>query len=54
MKIVGATVLEVCGRYVGVKVDVANFLLGQSIGIDENNTFELKFLFLHQNCRIVI
>jgi len=24
---------------VGVKVGVANFFLGQSIGIDENNTF---------------
>jgi len=22
---------------------VANFFLGQSIGIDENNTFQLKF-----------
>jgi len=28
---------------VGVKVDVANFFLGQSIGIDENNRFHLKF-----------
>jgi len=28
---------------VGVKV--ANFCLGQSIGIDKNNTFQLKFLF---------
>jgi len=26
---------------------VANFFLGQSIGIDENNTFQLKFLELH-------
>jgi len=29
-------------RFVGVKV-VANFFLGQSIGIVENNTFSLKF-----------
>jgi len=35
---------------VGVKVGVANFL-GQSIGIDEKNTFQLKFVFKHQNCR---
>jgi len=34
---------------VGVKVGVANFFLGQSIGIDENNTFQLTFLFNHQN-----
>jgi len=26
-------------------VGVANFFLGQSIGIDENITFQLKFLF---------
>jgi len=31
--------------FIGVKVGVANFLLGQSIGIDENNTFQLKFFF---------
>jgi len=30
-------------RFVGVKVGVANFFLGQSIGIDENITFQLKF-----------
>jgi len=30
---------------VGVKVGVANFFLGQSIGIDKNNTFQLKFYF---------
>jgi len=30
---------------VGDKVGVANFFLGQSTGIDENNTFQLKFLF---------
>jgi len=34
---------EVCGRFVGVNVGVANFLV-QSRGIDENNTFQLKFL----------
>jgi len=28
---------------VGVKVSVANFFLGQSIGIDENNTLQLNF-----------
>jgi len=27
-----------------VKGGVANFFLGQSIGIDETNTFQLKFL----------
>jgi len=32
-------------RFVGVKVGVASFFLGQSIGIDENNKFHLKFLF---------
>jgi len=31
-------------KLVGVKVGVENFL-GYSIGIDEKNTFELKFLF---------
>jgi len=40
MKIVG-----VFSRFVGVKEGVANFFLGQSIGIDKNNTFQLKFLF---------
>jgi len=32
-------------KFVGVKVGVENFLLGQSIGINENNTFQLQFLF---------
>jgi len=27
------------------------WILGQSIGIDENNTFQLKILFEHQYCR---
>jgi len=36
---------EVCGRFMGVRVGVANFFLDQSIGIDENTTFQLKFLF---------
>jgi len=31
-------------KFVGVKLGVANFF-DQSIGIDENNTFLLKFLF---------
>jgi len=32
--------------YVFLKfVGVANFFLGRSIGINENNTFQLKFLF---------
>jgi len=35
----------------GVRVGVANFFFSQSIGIDENNTFQLKFLFYYQNCR---
>jgi len=30
---------------VGVKGGVSNFFLGQSIGIDKNNTFQFKFLF---------
>jgi len=33
----------------GVTVGVANFL-GQSIGIDETNTFQLKFCIYHENC----
>jgi len=32
-------------KFVGVKEGVESFFLGQSIGIDENNTFQLKFLF---------
>jgi len=28
----------------GVRVDVANLFLDQSIGIDDTNTFQLKFL----------
>jgi len=39
MKIVGVTGF---GRFVGVKVGVANFFLGQSIDIDENNTYEIS------------
>jgi len=35
----------------GVRVGVANFFLGQSIGIDETKTFKLKFGFHHENCR---
>jgi len=27
----------------GVRVAVANFFLGQSIGVDETNTYQLKF-----------
>jgi len=30
---------------VGVKVGLANFVLGQSIEVDESNTFQLQFLF---------
>jgi len=33
----------------GVRVGVENFFY-QSIGIDETNTFQLKFLILHENC----
>jgi len=29
---------------------VANFFLDQSIGIDETNTFQLKFFFQHKIC----
>jgi len=29
--------------FMGVRVHVANFYTGQSIGIDETNTFQLKF-----------
>jgi len=32
-------------KFVGVKEGVESFFLGQSIGIDGNNTFQLKFLF---------
>jgi len=32
-------------KFVGVKVGLANFVLRQSIGIDEDNTFQLKFSF---------
>jgi len=32
-------------KFVGVKVGVANFFLSQWIGINENNTFQLKFIF---------
>jgi len=30
---------------------VENFFLGESIGIDQNNTLQLKLLFYHPNCR---
>jgi len=33
----------------GVRVGVANFLLGQSIGIKKTNTFQLKFFNYHEN-----
>jgi len=39
------TIFEVCGRFVGIKVGVGNFFLGQSKDIDEKNTFQLKFVF---------
>jgi len=42
MKIVGATGLV--GLW-ALKWARQTFFLGQSIGIDENNTFQLKFLF---------
>jgi len=29
---------------VGVEVGVATFFLGQSIGVDEKNSFQIKFL----------
>jgi len=34
----------------GVRVGVANFFFDQSIGIDETNTFQLKFYIYHENC----
>jgi len=39
-----------CGQYkdlnvMGVRVGVANFFLGQSVGIDKTNKFQLKFVF---------
>jgi len=35
----------------GVRVGVANLdLLDQSIGIDETNTYKLKFCIWHENC----
>jgi len=33
----------------GVRVGVANFL-DQYIGIDETNTFQLKFFIYHESC----
>jgi len=42
MNIVGSTGAL---KFLGAKVGVPNFLLGQSIGIDDNNTFRLKFVF---------
>jgi len=32
-------------KFVGVRVGVATIFWGQSIGIDENNLFQLKLLF---------
>jgi len=34
----------------GVRVGVSIFFFDQSIGIDETNTFQLKFFILHENC----
>jgi len=39
------------GRFVGVRVGVAKFFLGQSICIDKTNTFQFTFSIYHQNCR---
>jgi len=47
MKIVGVTGL---GGLWALEWAWQTFL-GQSIGIDKNSTFQLKFLFYHQNCR---
>jgi len=32
-------------KIVGVRVGLENFFLGQSTGIDKNNTHQVKFLF---------
>jgi len=37
----------------GVRVGVAKFFLDQSIGIDETNTFQLKFLFYYSSTKTV-
>jgi len=34
----------------GVRVGVENLFFDQSIGIDETNTFQLKFFIKHENC----
>jgi len=34
----------------GVRVGMANFFLDQSIGVDENNTFQLKLYIYRDNC----
>jgi len=55
MKSVGATGRWFVGAKVGVanfflgQVGVANFFLGQTIGIDETNTFHLQFFNWHEN-----
>jgi len=43
-------------QYISVKIFIlacrrGKLFLGQSIGIDENNTFQLKFCIYHENCR---
>jgi len=42
MQIVGVTGF---GRFAGTRVDVANFFLGQSVGIDETKTFSKNLFF---------
>jgi len=40
---------------VGVKVGVANIFLGQSIGIDESNTFQLFYsIFYYSSISIIL
>jgi len=37
----------------GVNVGVANFFLGQSVGIDENNTFQIFFFHFFSSIKTV-
>jgi len=46
MQIVGVTRKLLLGQSIGI--DENN--KGQSIGIDENNTLQFKFVFWHENC----
>jgi len=38
-------------QYLSIDVKQLFHAVDQTIGIDKTNTFQLKFLFYHQNCR---